>query len=194
MIELSPSAEIWCVYVTSINDGTQILTFLGIHNNRDFQNSRVFCGKLVILYPELHWFLFSDRFQSLHPFPELCTHSWVKIIAPKKYSCFTHNTHGGEPSSPVGVSTPSLNISRATARKFSVWVFYASLPPFHSRVQTLVFTARISMCFASVRAGVSVSLFTLSLDARMPAPCAFTNYNLTCMMHSALLCLFCVTC
>ena len=27
VVELSPSAEIWCVYVTSINDGTQILTF-----------------------------------------------------------------------------------------------------------------------------------------------------------------------
>ena len=40
MVELSPSAEIWCVYATNINEGTQILTFLGIDNNRDFQNSR----------------------------------------------------------------------------------------------------------------------------------------------------------
>ena len=52
--ELSPSAEIWCVYVTSINDGTQILTFLGIHNNRDFQNSRFFCVDLNILNSEVH--------------------------------------------------------------------------------------------------------------------------------------------
>ena len=36
VVELSPSAKIWCVYVTSISDGTQILTFLGINNNRDF--------------------------------------------------------------------------------------------------------------------------------------------------------------
>ena len=28
VVDLSPSAEIWCVYVESINDGTQILTFL----------------------------------------------------------------------------------------------------------------------------------------------------------------------
>ena len=46
VVELSPSAEFWCVYVTSTNDGTQILTFLGIDNNRDFQNSRFFCGDL----------------------------------------------------------------------------------------------------------------------------------------------------
>ena len=78
VVELSPSAEIWCVYVTSINDGTQILTFLGIHNIRDFQNSRFFRGDLIISKAELHWFLFSDRFQSLHSFPELCTHSQVK--------------------------------------------------------------------------------------------------------------------
>ena len=44
VVELSPSAEIWCVYVTSINDGAQILTFLGIHNTRDFQNSRFSVG------------------------------------------------------------------------------------------------------------------------------------------------------
>ena len=62
VVELSPSAKIWCVYVTSINDGTQILTFLGIHNNHDFLNSRFSCGNLIILCPELHWFLFSDRF------------------------------------------------------------------------------------------------------------------------------------
>ena len=43
VIELSPSTEIWYVCVTRINDGTQILTFLGIDNNRDFQNSR-FCS------------------------------------------------------------------------------------------------------------------------------------------------------
>ena len=48
VIELSPSAEIWCAYVTSTNDGTQILTFLGIHNNRDFQNSRFFGGDSII--------------------------------------------------------------------------------------------------------------------------------------------------
>ena len=39
VVELSPSAEIWCVYVTRFNDGTQILTFLGTDNNHDFQNS-----------------------------------------------------------------------------------------------------------------------------------------------------------
>ena len=49
VVEVSPSAEIWCVYVTSINDGTQILTFLGIHNSRYFQNSRFLCGNLIIL-------------------------------------------------------------------------------------------------------------------------------------------------
>ena len=54
VVELSPSAEIRCGYVTSINDGTQILTFLGIHNYRDFQNSLFFCGSLIILTPELH--------------------------------------------------------------------------------------------------------------------------------------------
>ena len=36
VVELSPSAEIWCVHVTSIIEGAQILTSLGIHNNRDF--------------------------------------------------------------------------------------------------------------------------------------------------------------
>ena len=40
VVELPQIAEIWCAHVTSINDGTQILTFLGIDNNRDFQNSR----------------------------------------------------------------------------------------------------------------------------------------------------------
>ena len=54
MVELSPSAKIWCVYVTSITDGTRILTFLGIHNNRDFLNSRFFYGDLIILNPQLH--------------------------------------------------------------------------------------------------------------------------------------------
>ena len=54
VVVLSPSAEIRCVYVTSINDGTQILTFLGIHNNHDFLNSRFFSGDLIILNPELH--------------------------------------------------------------------------------------------------------------------------------------------
>ena len=49
VIELSPSTEIWYVSVTRINDGTQILTFLGIDSNRDFQNSRFFCGNLIIL-------------------------------------------------------------------------------------------------------------------------------------------------
>ena len=37
VVELSPRAEIWCVYVTSINDGTHILTFPGINYNRDFR-------------------------------------------------------------------------------------------------------------------------------------------------------------
>ena len=49
VVELSPSAEIRCVYVTSINDGTQILIFLGIQHNRDFQKSRFFGKNLVIL-------------------------------------------------------------------------------------------------------------------------------------------------
>ena len=49
VVELSPSAELWYVYVTSISDGTQISTFLGIHHNRDFLNSRFFCGNLNIL-------------------------------------------------------------------------------------------------------------------------------------------------
>ena len=75
VVGLSRSAEIWCVYVASINDGTQILTFLGIHNNRYFQNSQFFCGDLYILNPEFHWFPFPDRLQLLHFFPELCTHS-----------------------------------------------------------------------------------------------------------------------
>ena len=97
VVELSPSAEIWCVcvcmcvYVTSINDGTQILTFLGIHNNRDFLNSRFFCGNLIILNPELHWFLFPDRLQLLHSFPKLCTLHWVKrnisVRYPQRYLC-----------------------------------------------------------------------------------------------------------
>ena len=78
VVELSPSAEIWYVHVTGINDGTQIVTFLGIHNNRNFMNSGYLCGNLIILNPELHCFLFSDRLQLLHSFPELCTHSWVK--------------------------------------------------------------------------------------------------------------------
>ena len=54
VVELSPSAEIWFAYVTSISDGTQILTFLGIHNNRYFQNSRFLGGILIIINPELH--------------------------------------------------------------------------------------------------------------------------------------------
>ena len=54
VVQLSPCAEIRCVYATSINDGTQILTILGIHNNRDFLKSRFFCGNLIILNPELH--------------------------------------------------------------------------------------------------------------------------------------------
>ena len=49
MVELSPRAEIWCAYIASINDGTQTLTFQGIHNNRDFQDSRFFCGDSIIL-------------------------------------------------------------------------------------------------------------------------------------------------
>ena len=49
VVELSPSAEILCVHVTSISDGTQILTFLGIDNNRYFQNSRFFCGNLIMM-------------------------------------------------------------------------------------------------------------------------------------------------
>ena len=73
------------MYVTSINDGTQTLTFLGIHNNHDFQNSRFFCGNLIILNPELHWFSFWDRWHLLHSFPESCTHSQVKRIAPKEH-------------------------------------------------------------------------------------------------------------
>ena len=48
VVELSPRAEIWCVSVTSINDGTQILTFLGIDNNRDFQNCRFLYGNWII--------------------------------------------------------------------------------------------------------------------------------------------------
>ena len=78
VVELSSIAEIWCVYVTSINDGTRILTFLGIHNIRDLLNSRFLCRNLILLNPELHLFLFSDRLQSLYSFPELCTHSQVK--------------------------------------------------------------------------------------------------------------------
>ena len=53
VVDLSSSAEIWCVYVSSINGGTQILTFLRIHNNRDFPISRFFDGNLIILNPEL---------------------------------------------------------------------------------------------------------------------------------------------
>ena len=43
-----------CMYVTSINDSVQILTFPGINNNRDSQNSRFICGELVFLNFELH--------------------------------------------------------------------------------------------------------------------------------------------
>ena len=39
VVEQSPSAKIWCLHVTSINDGAQILAFPGFNNNRDFQNS-----------------------------------------------------------------------------------------------------------------------------------------------------------
>ena len=86
VVELSPSAEIWCVHVTSNNDGTQILTFLKIDNKHDFQNSRFFCGNLIILNSELRWFLFSDWFHSLHSFPELCTHSQAKMNISVGYS------------------------------------------------------------------------------------------------------------
>ena len=86
VVELSPGAEIWCVYATSINDGTQILTFLGIQNKRDFQNSRFFCGNLIIFNPELHWFLFSDRLQLLQSFPELCTHSQENLLQRSTYA------------------------------------------------------------------------------------------------------------
>ena len=78
MVEQSPSAEIWCAYVTSINDGTQILIFLWIDNNRDFQNSRFFCGDLIILNHEVHWFRFSDRLYLLNLFSKQRTHSYDK--------------------------------------------------------------------------------------------------------------------
>ena len=44
VVELSTNAEIWRVYATSMYDGTQILTFPGINNNRGFRNSRFFYG------------------------------------------------------------------------------------------------------------------------------------------------------
>ena len=47
MVEQEPSAEIWCINVTSINEGTQVLTCLGIHNNRDFLNSRFLYENLL---------------------------------------------------------------------------------------------------------------------------------------------------
>ena len=50
MVEQSPSAEIWRVNVTSINDGAQILTSVGIDSYRDFQKSRFFCGNSIIEY------------------------------------------------------------------------------------------------------------------------------------------------
>ena len=40
-----------------------------------FSEFSIFLWNLIILNPELRWFLFSDRLQLLHSFPELCTHS-----------------------------------------------------------------------------------------------------------------------
>ena len=54
VVELSLKAEIWCMFVASSNDDVRILTFLGINNNRDFQNSRFFCGDLTVLSSEWH--------------------------------------------------------------------------------------------------------------------------------------------
>ena len=75
VVELSPSAEIWCVYVTSINDGTQILTFLGIDNNRDFQNSRFFCGEFDYFKS---WVAFISILRSIAmvAFLSRIVHSW----------------------------------------------------------------------------------------------------------------------
>ena len=42
VVGLSLGTEFGSVYVTRINDGNQILKFLGIDNNCDFQNSRFF--------------------------------------------------------------------------------------------------------------------------------------------------------
>ena len=69
VVELSPSDEIWHVYVTSINDGTQILTFLGIDNNLNFQKSRFFCGNLIILYLRCIVFYFYIDCNCCIPFP-----------------------------------------------------------------------------------------------------------------------------
>ena len=78
VVELSVKAEIWYMYVTSFNDGTQILTFPGSNNNHDFQNSRFFYGDLIVLNYEWHCFIFPDRLHLLHLFPELRTHSYAK--------------------------------------------------------------------------------------------------------------------
>ena len=44
VVELSPRAESWYMYVTSISDGSQILIFPGINNNHDLQNFDCFHG------------------------------------------------------------------------------------------------------------------------------------------------------
>ena len=84
-MQLSPRAEIWCMYVTSSNDGTQILAFPGINNNRDFPNSRFFYGDLIVLNSELQWFLFPDRSHLLHLFSELRTGSCAQGIISAGY-------------------------------------------------------------------------------------------------------------
>ena len=141
VVELSSSAEIWCAYVTSVNDGTQILTFLGINNNRDFQNSRPFCGNLVVLKPDLHWFLFSDRFQSLHSLPELCTHSYVKRNISVGYSqrylclgylaldenvCFTAFKKY-DPGAKCGITYYIMYFKFAPMQKYGFLIFWISV-------------------------------------------------------------------
>ena len=58
VVELSRRAEICCRCATSINDGTQILIFQGINNNREFENSRFFDEGLVLI-SEWHCFFWN---------------------------------------------------------------------------------------------------------------------------------------
>ena len=80
VVDLSPSAEIWYVDVTCFNDGTQILTFLGIHNNRDFLNSRFAVGISSVFMPVL-----AQRSKCTNYPQKLKIKNWQKICENQKH-------------------------------------------------------------------------------------------------------------
>ena len=60
-VDLLLRAEIWCVYVTSINDGTQILTFPGIDGIHDFHDYRFFIEAEIVYNSKRLLFALTDK-------------------------------------------------------------------------------------------------------------------------------------